>query len=171
MRRVPNTEKIQKLTGWHPKIDLDTTVERVTKYLMESNLWNRGGYRWQILNNLIYTTGSKLGFRQVGCNIGGKGPNGAQISRIIGPFMSFLFGCNWELKAMIFFSVILRMGAAFPLSKFRRCRHTRRILSKCVSTQDNQYLKVGPCRSQNCVRSPEAIHLGSNFQTRCLSER
>tara|TARA_B100000029_G_scaffold364749_1_gene358011 strand:+ start:831 stop:1838 length:1008 start_codon:yes stop_codon:yes gene_type:complete len=38
MRRVPNTEKIQKLTGWHPKIDLDTTVERVTKYLMESNL-------------------------------------------------------------------------------------------------------------------------------------
>lgn len=125
----------------------------------------------KILNNLIYTTGSKLGFRQVGCNIGGKGPNGAQISRIIGPFMSFLFGCNWELKAMIFFSVILRMGAAFPLSKFRRCRHTCRILSKCVSTQDNQYLKVGPCRSQNCVRSPEAIHLGSNFQTRCLSER
>ena len=34
MRRVPNTEKIRNLTGWHPKIDLDATVERVTEYLM-----------------------------------------------------------------------------------------------------------------------------------------
>ena len=35
MQRMPNTEKISKLTGWRPTINLDTTIENVTDYFLE----------------------------------------------------------------------------------------------------------------------------------------
>ena len=36
-RRIPNTDKINELTGWNPTISLGKTIERVTNYFLDSS--------------------------------------------------------------------------------------------------------------------------------------